>query len=426
MIPILPLSELPAWLESNTLKRIRRDTWQNFQSKAKVVSDIIERVQQEGDQALISLAYQFQEPHPDWIIIPQEYIQEAIQAVPQEVRDAIQYAVDNVRRFAEAQKKSIAESFSYERDGFTTGVTTKPIERVACYIPGGTHPLPSTAIMTLVPAKVAGVQNIVACSPNPDPAILFICQVLGIKTVYRIGGAQAIAALTFGTESVAPVDLIVGPGNAYVTEAKRQLQGIIGIDLIAGPSDVTIIADTEADPEVIALDLLAQAEHGADSKVYLITPDETLAHRVNACITQRHEELELPEFLKTSLTQSHILLVPDLDKAAEVANLLAPEHLMLQTRDTESLRHQLHHYGALFVGYQSTVAHGDYAAGPNHTLPTSRSARFSSGLHVQTFLRTPTFLEVDTHAYTLHRQCETLAAYEGLTAHAGSVFIRKT
>ncbi|MFM7469843.1 MAG: histidinol dehydrogenase [Vampirovibrionales bacterium] len=425
MIPILSPAEVSAWLKANTLKQIRRNTWQAFQAKAQTVSTLIERVQHEGDHALISLAHEFHEPHPDWILIPPDFIHQAIQAVPDELKEAIQYAVDNVRRFAEAQKKTLAECFTLEREGFQVGAVTRPIERVACYIPGGSHPLPSTAIMTLVPAKVAGVPHVVACTPSPDPAILMICHVLGIKTIYRMGGAQAIAALTFGTETVEPVDLIVGPGNAYVTEAKRQLQGMVGIDLIAGPSDVTIIADTEADAESLALDLLAQAEHGADSEVCLITPDETLARRVNEFIAQRHEELELPDFLKESLTRSHIMLVESLDQAVEVANVLAPEHLMLQVRDTETLRPKLTHYGALFVGYHSTVAHGDYAAGPNHTLPTSRTARFSSGLNVHTFLRHPTFVEVDTHAYTLHRQCETLAAYEGLTAHAGSVFIRK-
>lgn len=425
MIPITPLSDLPAWLQSNAPAMARREAWQHSHAVRDTVAQVIDRVLQEGDQALTNYAHQFNEPHPDWILLPDSYVHEALTHVTPDIREAVQYAADKIHTYCEAFLKTQQDEFTLNHPGFQVGMTTRPVERVACYVPGGSHPLPSTALMTMIPAKVAGVPEVVLCTPDPHPVIIFVAKVLGAKKIYRIGGAQAIAALTFGTQTVEPVDLIVGPGNRYVTEAKRQLQGIVGIDLIAGPSDVTIIADSEADPEWLATDLLAQAEHGPDSRVALITPYADLANQVNRHLVDKHAELELPEFLKDSLQNSAIYLVDDLDAACQVSDALAPEHLMLQVRDPHALKDQLKHYGALFMGYYATVAQGDYAAGPNHTLPTERSARFSAGLTPDLFLRRRSWLSVTRDALALNRVCESLANIEGLTAHAASVFLRR-
>ncbi len=389
----------------------------------QAVRQIISNVRDGGDGALRELARRFGDPVPDNFLMSALEIEEAVRRVPEETRKVLNQAAENIRFFAQSVKDGISPVY-LDRGGFLTGLDFRPVERVACYVPGGRYPLPSTALMTAITAQVAGVQDICIASPSLRDEIVYAGTLAGVKKFYRLGGAQAVAALATGTESVGKVDMIVGPGNAYVTEAKRQLQGIIGIDMLAGPSEVGIIADEGANPKWVALDLLAQAEHDPDARAYLFTDSDVLAGRVAAEVETALTKLSLPDFMRRSLEASGIFVLSSLNECVEACNYLAPEHLELQVADPMPLKLRLHHYGALFMGYETTVPHGDYMAGPNHTLPTGRTARFSGSLTPLTFLRPQSWIEVKPGDRTLPDATRKFAELEGLTAHAAAASVR--
>lgn len=347
----------------------------------------------------------------------------AVDQVDKVERETLELAASRIRQFGSAVVDSV-KSVEVDCGEFQTGIDYRPVRRVACYVPAGRYPLPSTALMTAVTAQVAGVEEIVVISPRLEKEIIFAGTIAGVSEFYEIGGAQAVAAMAFGTDTIQPVDMVVGPGNAYVTEAKRQLQGVIGIDMLAGPSEICVIADDRANPEWLSLDLLSQAEHDPDARAYLLTTDRKLAEKVAAQIVEDVRRLQLPEFLSVSLAGSAIIVLDSIDDCCDAADKIAPEHLLLAVRNPEELKKRLTNYGALFLGYGCTVAFGDYMAGPNHTLPTNRSAKFQGCLSPLTFLRPQSWIKVNNQAPSLASDTAKFANIEGLTAHAAAASAR--
>lgn len=392
-------------------------------SVESAVRQVVTHVRDGGDGALRELAQRFGDPVPEDFLISASEIEAAVSRVPIETRQVLEQAAENIRFFAQSVKDGISSVY-LDRGDFLTGLDFRPVECVACYVPGGRYPLPSTALMTAITAQVAGVHDVCIVSPSLRDEIVYAGTLAGVKRFYRLGGAQAVAAMALGTESIPRVDMVVGPGNAYVTEAKRQLQGMIGIDMLAGPSEVGIIADDGANPHWVALDLLAQAEHDPEARAYLFTNSADLAAQVVVQIEAALKELNLPDFMRRSLEASGIFVLPSLDACVEACNQIAPEHLELQVADPMALKLKLRHYGALFMGYETTVPHGDYMAGPNHTLPTGRTARFCGSLTPLTFLRPQSWLEVKPEGKDLSQATGKFAELEGLTAHAQAARLR--
>jgi len=368
------------------------------------VSEIIESVRKDGDAALIKLARRFEEPTPEKIILTDEDVRKAVNRVSSESRQVIERAAENIRAFAGAVVKSI-QPVRLERDCYIVGMDYRPVASVGCYVPSGRYPLPSSALMTAITAKAAGVKNIAIASPKMPDEVIYAGIIAGATRFYKIGGAQAIAALAFGTKSISPVDLIVGPGNAYVTEAKRQLAGIVGIDMLAGPSEVVIIADEGANPEWLATEMRAQAEHDPLTGAWLLTDSNELAKKMGD---------------KTL----RILVLKDFDECALASDMLAPEHLVLAVKDPGSLKAKLKNYGALFMGNEATVVFGDYMSGPNHTLPTGTTARFSEGLNPRTFLRAQSWFAPKGDVSSLAKDTFKFAQIEGLYYHAEAARLR--
>lgn len=383
------------------------------------VSEIVEAVRQEGDAAVRRLAEQFGDFCPERLIMSEAEVEAAVARVPEDTRALLQRAAARIRTFAEAVMRS-TQPFILKDGPLQTGLEWRPVDRAACYVPGGRFPLPSTALMTAITAQTAGVREVILVSPDMRDETVYAGTLAGVRTFLRVGGAQAVAALAYGTEEIAAVDMLVGPGNRYVTEAKRQLQGIIGIDMLAGPSEVAIIADAGANPAWVAADLLAQAEHDPAARAYLLTDSETLAEAtVRELARHLAEQPELPSHLTASTDWGCVLLLPDLSACVQAANRIAPEHLELLVRKPEQLKPRLRHYGALFMGDVTSVPVGDYMAGPNHTLPTARSARFSGMLSPMTFLRPQSWIRMDADgAETLLTDTVRFAELEGLSAHA--------
>lgn len=412
MIPVLTCDTLP-----DELKKAVYLDHMDDDRLSQSVREIVRQVRYEGDQALKALAERFGDPHPKKLMLDDPEVKAAIDRIPSETKTVLTRAAENIRCFAQAIMDQ-CRPVSLDRDGFQVGMDYKPVSRVACYVPGGRYPLPSTALMTAMTARVAGVEDIWILSPVLKDEVLYAGSLSGVSGFYQLGGAQAVAAVAFGTASIDPVDMIVGPGNAYVTEAKRQLQGIIGIDMLAGPSEVAIIADNGANPHWLALDMLAQAEHDPNARAYLFTNSSDLAHQVKDWIERLKQDMALPEFLRESMDHSAIYVFPSLEHCVDASNVLAPEHLELQVSDPVALKSKLTHYGALFMGYAATVPFGDYMAGPNHTLPTGRTARFAGGLTPLTFLRPQSWIKPGSAITSLAEDTYQFATLEGLVAHA--------
>ena len=339
-------------------------------------------------------------------------------------REALQSAHERIRAFHERQLQS---SWDYrEADGTRLGQRVTPLERVGLYVPGGKAAYPSSVLMNAVPAKVAGVREIVMVSPNPSPMVLAAAAIAGVDRILALGGAHAVAALAYGTESIARVDKIVGPGNVYVAEAKRQVFGQVGIDMIAGPSEILVISDGSAPADWIAMDLFSQAEHDEAAQALLLSPDRLHLDAVEASIQRLLPELPRRDVIAASLNgRGALIQTRDLDEACAIANRIAPEHLELCVRDPEAALGKLRNAGAIFLGQYSSEALGDYCAGPNHVLPTSGSARFSSPLGVYDFQKRTSLIEVSRAAADrLGRIAATLAEGEGLGAHARSAQMR--
>jgi histidinol dehydrogenase len=395
----------------------------------RVVEAIIADVRVRGDEALIEYTARFDQVELKQLRISEEELRRCAAGVGERVRRALREAIENVREFHERQ---VEESWSLSpREGVQLGQRITPLERVGLYVPGGTAAYPSSVVMNVVPAQVAGVERIIVTTPprtlSESPAVATALLELDVKEVYAVGGAQAIAALAFGTETVPRVDKITGPGNKYVAAAKKIVFGVVGIDAIAGPTEVVIVADETARAEFVAADLLAQAEHGEDASAVLITTSERLAKSVAEEVERQAQSLPRREIIRASLKDyGAIVPVETLDEACALVNELAPEHVEIVTSDDETVARKIRHAGAIFFGSYTPEAVGDYLAGPNHVLPTSRTARFSSALGVYDFVRRTSLLQYSKNAFAKAAESvAVLAECEGLGGHARSALIRR-
>ncbi len=385
------------------------------------VSAIIEAVRQRGDAALRELTRQFDRAAIEEIEVAPSEIVAAAASVPQQVRDALSAAAERIRAFHLRQRP---QSWLNMTPGDVVGQMITPLRRAGLYIPGGTAAYPSSVLMCAIPARVAGVDEIVMCTPpRPDgsanPLVLAAASIAGVDRVFRAGGAQAIAAMAYGTETVPQVDKIAGPGNLYVTLAKRQVFGVVGIDMLAGPSEVCIVADGSANPEYVALDLLSQAEHDPHTAAFLITSDAWLADQVEEQVSRLTAQMPRKDILDQTLEcNGGIVLTSDLNESIEIANACAPEHLSLQIADPWSALPRIRCAGAVLLGPYAPQSFGDYVAGPSHTLPTSGTARFSSPLNVEDFLKRTSVIANDLTTLTrLAPVIDVLASEEGFEAH---------
>ncbi|MBF8270835.1 MAG: hisD [Gammaproteobacteria bacterium] len=396
----------------------------------KIVADILKQVREGGDAAAARLTSQFDQADltTERLRVSQDEIDRALKQADQQFLTLIRKAIRNIRDYQE--HILIKAPPALQRGGRQLGVRYLPLDRVAVYVPGGQALYPSTVLMTVVPAQVAGVKEVILLSPpkggDINPLVLALAGELRIKEVYRLGGAVAVAAAAFGTATIRPVDKIVGPGNAFVAEAKRQLFGRVGIDSIAGPSEVLIIADDTANPDWVAADLLAQAEHNPGSAL-LITPSSQLAETVAAVVDRQLAQLQRADITRPSMEQySAVIVVRDLAAACELANRFATEHLQIMTADDESCLKKIRHAGAIFIGAHTPVPLGDYYAGPSHVLPTGGTARFFGPLSCNDFLKASSIIRYD--AKSLAEDAGSVSEFaerEGLTAHARAVTIRK-
>jgi histidinol dehydrogenase len=405
----------------------------NYQEieEIKTVKKIITDVKKTGDKAIKKYTRQFDNVELDQIKISGTEIENAYKKATKDEIKAIEKAAENIKKFAQKQKEQF-NNFEFEiKKGVFTGQTIKPIKRVVIYVPGGNFPLVSTLLMCGIPAQVAGVSEIAVCSPpthkgSIHPLILSVAHTLKISEIYKSGGAQAIAALAYGTETVKKVDKIVGPGNKYVQSAKKEVLGSVGIDFIAGQTEIMLIADETGEAKIIAADLLSQAEHDVDALPILATTSERLAKKVLNELKAQIEQLKTKSIAENSLDkQGSIVLLNDIQDGIELANKRGPEHLELQIRDPEKYANALYNYGSLFMGKYSAEALGDYSSGLNHTLPTNTTSRYTGGLSVKDFLKIQTTLRVTENGLKeIGPVAEKLAVIEGLHAHGESIRIR--
>lgn len=392
-------------------------------------TDIIEQVRARGDEALRDLTEKFDGVRPTTFRVPQETIDAAVDAVDPDTLAALKHAARQIRDFHERQ---VQQSWIYARaDGAVVGAKVTPLDSVGIYVPGGRALYPSTVLMNALPAQVAGVKRIVCVTPptkdgSLDCAILAACKLAGVTEIYTVGGAQAIGALAYGTESIAPVDKITGPGNAYVAAAKKIVSGDVGIDMIAGPSEVCVVADETADPRMVAIDLMAQAEHDPLAACYLVTFSEAYADAVEAAVAEHMERSTRADITRASLgDQGLIVVCSDMPQALQAVNVIAPEHLEMHVAHAMEYLGQIRNAGAIFLGEWTPEAVGDYVAGPNHTLPTGGTARYASPLSVDEFVKKSSIIQFSAKALKNDaRAVMQIARHEGLWAHAESVALR--
>ena len=395
-----------------------------------IVADVIADVRARGDEAVLELTEKFDRIKltPDTMRVTADEVEEAASQVAPDVRAALELAATRIAVYHSRQMPEDAEWT--DEAGATLGWRWTPVSAAGLYVPGGLASYPSSVLMNAIPAKVAGVQRLAITVPTPDgilnPAVLLAAKLAGVDEIYRIGGAQAIAALAFGTNTIAPVDKITGPGNAFVAAAKRRVFGKVGIDMIAGPSEILVIADGDNDPDWIALDLLSQAEHDESAQSLLITTDAAFGQAVADAVDKRLETLERRAIARDSWRDfGAIITVPDLATAAALSDRIAPEHLELCVADPVALSKDITHAGAIFLGKWTPEAIGDYIGGPNHVLPTARSARFSSGLSVMDFVKRTTLAQMTPASLrAIGPGAEALAKSESLEAHGLSVTAR--
>ncbi len=406
----------------------RRETDDDVGRDVRVILD---RVRVAGDEALVDYTRRFDHwdltADDDWRI-PAQACEAAYHALDGTLRDALETAAERVRAYHAAQ---LPERRDYrDETGVRLGAIWRPVDAAGLYVPGGRAAYPSSLLMNAIPAKVAGVERLAVVTPTPrgvvNPLVLAAAHIAGVDEIWRIGGAQAVAALAYGTDRIAPVDVITGPGNAWVAEAKRQLYGTVGIDMVAGPSEILVIADGQNDPGFIAADLLSQAEHDPVAQSILITDDAEFADRVADRVGVELSMLATRKVAEQSWKDHGVIIeVASLDEAAALANALAAEHVELAVANPEPLLESIRHAGSVFIGRHSPEAIGDYVAGPNHVLPTGRRARFASGLSVLDFMKRTSFIELDEAALAhIGPAAVALAHAEGLPAHARSVAIR--
>ena len=388
--------------------------------------EIIDEVRDGGETALRRLTEDFGERKAhDPLVLDHPALRVALETLTRDDRDRLERVADRIRRFAQAQRATLTE-VTIPIPGGRAGHVVVPVESAGCYVPGGRYPLPSTALMTAIPARVAGVSRVWIATPKPHPMTLAAAGLAGVDGVLVAGGAHAIAAFAFGAGPVPAVDVVAGPGNVYVSAAKQLLAGRVGIDMVAGPSELVVLADEAADPVLIAADLIAQAEHDVLAVPVLVTTSESLIERVDAELGLQLFDLPSADVAREALANGGAVLCPDLDHACRAIDLIAPEHVELLVRDPAEARKRLRHWGAAFEGGGAAEVLGDYGAGPNHTLPTSRAARFSGGLSVLTFLRVRSWMAIDDTgaAAVLAEDAEWFARLEGLEGHARAASLR--
>jgi histidinol dehydrogenase len=407
--------------------------WESVSDDAvnDVVKQVIADIRSRGDLALMDFTNRFdgwEAKAPSDLAIPVERLKKAWEGLSAEQQQALQHAADRVKAYAEHQKM---DSWQFtEADGTVLGQKVTPLDRVGVYVPGGKAAYPSSVLMNALPAKVAGVKELVMVVPTPrgevNELVLAAAHVCGVDKVFAVGGAQAVAALAYGTESVPPVDKIVGPGNIYVATAKRTVFGQVGIDMIAGPSEILVICDGQTDPDWVAMDLFSQAEHDEDAQSILLCPDADYLKQVEASIDKLLPTMQRREIIETALrARGALIQCRDMDEAAKVSNFISPEHLELSVAEPDKYVDKIKHAGAIFMGRHTCESLGDYCAGPNHVLPTSRTARFSSPLGVYDFQKRSSLIMVsDEGSQTLGRTASILARGEGLEAHARSAEYR--
>ena len=395
---------------------------------SSVVSDIIKNVRERGDAAVIEYTSKLDRNNEIQLEVSNDSIEEYIKDVPEDIKDALDLAAERIKNY---HQKQLPADQSYQDENETTlGYFWRAVESVGIYVPGGTASYPSSVLMNAIPAKIAGVKDVTMVTPFTDgkinPSIMYAAKVAGVTNIYPIGGAQAIAALTFGTETIKPVNKIVGPGNIYVAEAKRQVSGTVGIDMFAGPSEVVIIADTNNEPKIIAADLIAQSEHDPSAQSILICNDESLANNVIKEVDDQISNLPRGEIARSSWDKNgYIIIAKNIDESFNLSNQLAPEHLELLIDNAESYLSKISNAGAVFLGKNTPEALGDYIAGPSHVLPTSRSAKFSSGLSVYDFLKKISLIGcTDKSLANLGEAAIKIATNEGLDGHARSIEYR--
>ena len=407
-------------LRSTQMGRLLARRKARFDQAEAVVRPILEAVRARGDRALLEYARRFDGFDGRSVRVPEKHLAEAAGRLTRGFRAAVKTSAKNVRRFAELQMpRSFTEQIA---PGLKLGQVVRPLDTVAAYIPAGRYPLPSTLLMTVIPAQVAGVPNVCVCSPRSVPEIFGTARLLGVSRVFQMGGAQAIAAFAYGTRTVPRADRIVGPGNIYVAAAKKLLAGEVGIDFVAGPTEILIIAE-DGNPEWIAADMLAQAEHDADAAAILLTTSKRLAAAVAKSVERRLTDLPTAAVARKAIEKnSAVVLVGSLDEAIELSNRFAPEHLSIHDA---SLLKKVRHAGSVFVGPVSPEAAGDYASGPNHVLPTNGAARLRGGLSVGDYVKIISVQQLNARALSdLAPAIVTLARAEGLEAHARSIEVR--
>ena len=417
------------------MKKSCQRTEEDRRNLTKTVEEMIDYVREKKDAALKEYNLKFDGCTRETLRVSKEEIQVAYtKLTAQEIED-LKAAAANIRAFSKAQKETVRplENFS-PAPGIFLGHRIIPVKSCCCYVPGGNYPLYSTALMLIIPAKTAGVERVAACSPvmkgtnEINPKTLVAMDIAGADEIYAVGGAQSIAAFSYGTEEIKPVDMIVGPGNRFVTEAKRQCYGQVGIDFVAGPSEVLVIADGSGTPEIVAADLLAQSEHDPNAKGILITTEESFGTAVMEAVERELAVLETAEIARKSWeVYGEVILVDSLEEAVCLANEYAPEHLELNVQNPEEVSKQLYNYGSLFMGENTAEVFGDYASGTNHTLPTLRAARYTGGVWVGTFLKTCTYQSMTPEAAAeLAPLVYRMAKGEGLMGHARAAEVRKS
>jgi sulfopropanediol 3-dehydrogenase len=399
----------------------------------KVVSDIIEKVRKDGDLALRDFSKKFDNVEISDLRLNNDDILRAENKLPLTLKEDISYTIERIRAFAQMQRNTLTEFENETIPGVHLGQKVIPIESVGAYVPGGRYPLLSSSQMSIIPAKVAGVKNIRVCTPptkdgDIHPAVVFAAHLSGADEIFSVGGAQAIAALAYGTETINPVNKICGPGNRYVTEAKRQVNGVVGIDLLAGPSEVLVIADDTAKANYIASDLLAQAEHDVDARVILVSTSKKLALQVMDEIKEQLKTLPTSKVAGAAWERrGQVILADSLEEAIDITNEIAPEHLHVQLHNSYETLDEFLNYGSLFLGEKSSVVYADKLCGTNHILPTNGAAKYTGGVWVGTFLKVVTYQWIDqTGVNQLAPHCVRQSGHEGLIGHLRSANIRLT
>ncbi len=384
---------------------------------------ILEDIKNNGDKAVRKYAQQFDGLDSQSFEITEHEIEEAYKTVDSKVIKALQQASENIEQLAKAQM-DMYHDVEVKTNFGRIGQKVIPLKRVGCYVPGGKYPLPSTALMTVIPAKVAGVDEIIVCSPKIRPETIIAADLAGATRILRIGGVQAIGALAYGTSSIPKVDKIVGPGNQYVTIAKKEVFGEVGIDFLAGPSEVMVIADCSSNPALVAADLLAQAEHDELAETNAIVFCQKMAERIVDEVKRQITHLTTKDIARISIFKGSVLVCRDMDEAIEIVNRKAPEHLEIMLKNPSAILSKLRNYGSLFIGSKSAEVFGDYCSGTNHVLPTGGAARYTGGLSVKDFLKFVTYQEVDDPKKLIEIASE-LARVEGLAAHRAAALFRR-